>query len=612
MVNDLKLSIWTCVSIKTSDTHTQRKGTPLSNKQTNHPSLSSCNGELELNIINFVLVGLDDHLGGRDLSRIVELAVQSLPNGIAVLLNGLHHDVVLSLFLEVENLDAVAGDQTGRLSHLLHAVDELARDAQRQDLFVLRGVDRHDERVVLRHASLELRTLAAELALHHQLLLAELEARHRQLVLLLELLHVLRRALRQRLRHRLEVLAQAAAQHAELGGDAALAPARLAGLVAHLQAVQLLHQVALQRLDVAENLGVGGGDDDAAHGALQRDRLALAQHAAHLDRHHQAAHLAANHGVVAAGEHVGLRQHDVVDGLGAAHGVDRHVGVVQILEMMRARRGADGVDAAEVLVEVLGEEGREGRHQAAESQQALVENRQRDEGLLRVSAHALAAAAVQPHIAVGEQVDEVHEARHHRVETVRLHLLADEADELLRGGLSVTPLRNADEQPAVHHVGAGERLFLRRMEGLAGLGLPVLDVLQQEAVGVVPRDEHVLQHAVHAGLLESERLRSHHRRVDEVQTHRVGAVFVDDGLGVGVVLQALAHLLAVLGEHQAVHDDVLPGGLVEQRGGQHHQRVEPASRLVEALRDEIGGEVLLYASDPRDERRPKTSLFSKG
>ena len=132
------------------------------------------------------------------------------------------------------------------------------------------------------------------------------------------------------------------------------------------------------------------------------------------------------------------------------------------------------------------------------------------------------------------------------------------------------------------------------MERFAGLGLPVLDVLQQEAIRVVPGNEHVLQHAVDAGFLEAERLRAHHGRVDQIQTHRIRAVFIDDGLGIGVVLQPLAHLLSVLGEHQAVHDDVLPGGLVEQRRGEHHQRVEPATRLIETLRDELRREVRLY------------------
>ena len=47
-----------------------------------------------------------------------------------------------------------------------------------------------------------------------------------------------------------------------------------------------------------------------------------------------------------------------------------------------------------------------------------------------------------------------------------------------------------------------------------------------------------------------------------------------------VVLQALAHLLAVVGQHEAVADQVAEGRLVEQRGRQNHQRVEPAARLV--------------------------------
>ena len=58
-----------------------------------------------------------------------------------------------------------------------------------------------------------------------------------------------------------------------------------------------------------------------------------------------------------------------------------------------------------------------------------------------------------------------------------------------------------------------------------------------------------------------------------------------------VVLQPLAHLLAVGGQHQAVAHEVLEGGLVEQRRGQHHEGVEPAARLVYALRHEVRREV---------------------
>jgi len=50
--------------------------------------------------------------------------------------------------------------------------------------------------------------------------------------------------------------------------------------------------------------------------------------------------------------------------------------------------------------------------------------------------------------------------------------------------------------------------------------------------------------------------------------------------GVWVVLLGLAHLDPVGSEHQPVADEVLEGGLVEERRREHHQRVEPAARLL--------------------------------
>ena len=49
-----------------------------------------------------------------------------------------------------------------------------------------------------------------------------------------------------------------------------------------------------------------------------------------------------------------------------------------------------------------------------------------------------------------------------------------------------------------------------------------------------------------------------------------------------VVAQAFAHLLAIFGQNEAVADQALEGRLLEQGGGQHHEGVEPATRLVNA------------------------------
>lgn len=49
-----------------------------------------------------------------------------------------------------------------------------------------------------------------------------------------------------------------------------------------------------------------------------------------------------------------------------------------------------------------------------------------------------------------------------------------------------------------------------------------------------------------------------------------------------VVLEPLAHLLAVRSQHQAIADQVLEGWPVKQQRGQDHEGVEPAPRLVQA------------------------------
>lgn len=47
--------------------------------------------------------------------------------------------------------------------------------------------------------------------------------------------------------------------------------------------------------------------------------------------------------------------------------------------------------------------------------------------------------------------------------------------------------------------------------------LQPLHILHQEAIGVVPGQEDVLQHVAHAFLFETQVLRSNHGRVDQVQ-----------------------------------------------------------------------------------------------
>ena len=57
----------------------------------------------------------------------------------------------------------------------------------------------------------------------------------------------------------------------------------------------------------------------------------------------------------------------------------------------------------------------------------------------------------------------------------------------------------------------------------------------------------------------------------------VGALVLKDQLGLGVVAELLGELGAVVGEQDPVTDDVLERRTVEQRRGEHMERVEPAA-----------------------------------
>lgn len=46
--------------------------------------------------------------------------------------------------------------------------------------------------------------------------------------------------------------------------------------------------------------------------------------------------------------------------------------------------------------------------------------------------------------------------------------------------------------------------------------------------------------------------------------------------GVRIVAGGLRHLLAILRQHEPIYDEILPGGLPEEGGGEDQERVEPA------------------------------------
>mmetsp|Transcript_22495 Transcript_22495/g.73070 ORF Transcript_22495/g.73070 Transcript_22495/m.73070 type:complete len:643 (+) Transcript_22495:1232-3160(+) len=239
-------------------------------------------------------------------------------------------------------------------------------------------------------------------------------------------------------------------------------------------------------------------------------------------------------------------------------------------------------NATQVLVHRLGEERCERTHRFAEREEHLEERAERPLPVLH--AHlALQPLAIESHINVGELLDEAHETRADGVETVSLHLFADVAEQSLRRGVD----------PAIKNIGALERRHRLGVERASADGWKFDDVLAQEAVGVVPREEDIFEDGEDAVLLKLERLCAHHGRVDEVEAQRIRAVLLHHLVRVGVIFQALAHLFAVSCEDEAVAHEVLERRAVEERRGEHHQRVEPSTRLVEPFRDKVGGKVVL-------------------
>ena len=226
--------------------------------------------------------------------------------------------------------------------------------------------------------------------------------------------------------------------------------------------------------------------------------------------------------------------------------------------------------AGEIGIDRVRQKRRERGHEFRAGQQHVVQAVVR--GMLVCALLAAPEAPpVEAHVPVGQCVQKVEQRRHDVVQPIRLHLGVDAADQRL--------LARAD--PAVQDV---RRACVRGRAPVVHQG-----VRHEEFVGIPPRQQQTADGVAHAGLAEAQVLGAHQRRVDQVQTQGVGAVRGEDGVGLGIVLEPLAHLLAVFGQDEPVDDHVLERGFVEQSRGDDHQRVEPAARLVEPFGDEVRG-----------------------
>ena len=113
----------------------------------------------------------------------------------------------------------------------------------------------------------------------------------------------------------------------------------------------------------------------------------------------------------------------------------------------------------------------------------------------------------------------------------------------------------------------------------------------RKRVRVPERQQHLPDAVADALFGDDQVAAAQDRRRHQEPPHGVGAVAVEHLGDVGIVAQRLAHLLTVVAQHDAVRHTGRERRPVEQRGGQHVQRVEPAPGLADVLDDEVAREV---------------------
>ena len=448
----------------------------------------------------------------------------------------------------VDHADPVRDLQSQLLAGALDAVDGLAREPF-ADQRVIEVADQVDRDQAVGHGVGARLRLAEDLDLFgRECLAVEFHGPR--------LLEVRDLGRRQRPDVALELphaLAQALAQYREVRLRVQIDVAALVLLVTHFLDVELGLHVVLQLRDRIEQGPVAVDDREGAQRRTQVD-LRLLPLAA--PQQHDLLH--AGHGVLESG----LDQRFL--GLRVAAEVDAH--------RLRVRVAAE---PGQLVVDVLGEEGRKRRHREGQLVNRRVE-RAVGGDLVRGDVRAPEPRPVEADVPVREVLDELEQLRHHVVEAVAGHLLRD-----LR--LHRLQLR---EHPAVQDVGALVEAPVRRPAVDAGVGA-------QESERVVPGQQRPAHHVAHAPVGEALVLAAHEAGVDEVQPQGVRAEALHQLAGRRVVAQALRHLLAVFGHHQAVDDDVAEGRTPVESRRKDGQRVEPAAGLVEPLGDELGGKALL-------------------
>ena len=143
----------------------------------------------------------------------------------------------------------------------------------------------------------------------------------------------------------------------------------------------------------------------------------------------------------------------------------------------------------------------------------------------------------------------------------------------------------------------GEDVAVQHVGRIRAPGALLRGVERQERVGVPERQQHLADAFADALLGDDQVAAAQDWRGHQEPAHGVGAVAVEHLGDVGIVAQRLAHLLPVVAEHDAVRHAGAERRAIEQRGGQHVQRVEPAAGLPDVFDDEVARVVAVEPVD---------------
>lgn len=170
---------------------------------------------------------------------------------------------------------------------------------------------------------------------------------------------------------------------------------------------------------------------------------------------------------------------------------------------------------------------------------------------------SLHSRSVETNIPVGQVFEESKHMSDHVIQAVVVHFNPYIFHDML------TNRKN----PPVHDIASLMSSKFKLEIGLedksfSGSLFPSSDILNQESVGIEPREEHFTNNTVDAFSSKFERLRSHYGAVAKIESASVSSILICDPHGVRVVFLTLGHFRAVLSQDNSVHNKVLEGSSV--------------------------------------------------